>query len=365
MKITNVEGFIVQVPIRRAIEDSIHHVPTWGVPGALIRTDEGLTGTGYTGTHARGDDLIKGAIEKHLGPVLVGRDPFHVKQIWQDLYMGPLRWVGRAGISQMAQAAIDIALWDIIAQAQEQPLWRVLGAAKTGPVPTYNTDAGWLNWTEAELIDDIRRLIDQGWRAVKMKVGKPSLQEDVRRVAAVRAAIGDEVDLMVDANTIWDINTAISAARLLEPYRLTWLEEPLHPDDIGGHARLAEATTIPIAVGESIYSKYLFREYMARGAVGYVQVDATRVGGITEWLEVAATAATFGLPVVPHHGDMMQVHQHLVAATRNAPMLEYIPWILDLFEDPVDVREGVLHLPKRPGASTRMRKDAFERYRVA
>jgi len=249
MKITNVEGFIVQVPIRRAIEDSIHHVPTWGVPGALIRTDEGLTGTGYTGTHARGDDLIKGAIEKHLGPVLVGRDPFHVKQIWQDLYMGPLRWVGRAGISQMAQAAIDIALWDIIAQAQEQPLWRVLGAAKTGPVPTYNTDAGWLNWTEAELIDDIRRLIDQGWRAVKMKVGKPRLREDVRRVAAVRAAIGDEIDLMVDANTIWDINTAISAARLLEPFRLTWLEEPLHPDDIGGHARLAEATTIPIAVG--------------------------------------------------------------------------------------------------------------------
>ena len=365
MKITKVEGFIVQVPIPRPIRDSIHYVPVWGVPGARITTDDGITGTGYTGTHARGDDLIKSAIERHYRPVLLGRDPFHVKQIWQDLYMGPLRWVGRAGISQMAQAAIDIALWDIIAKAQEQPLWRVLGAAKTGPIPTYNTDAGWLNWTEEELIDDIRRLVDQGWHAVKIKVGKPSQQEDVGRVAAVRRAIGDDIELMVDANTLWDLNTAMTTGHLLEPFRLKWLEEPLHPDDISGHARLAHATRIPLAIGESIYSKYTFREYMAQGAAGYVQVDVTRVGGITEWLDVAATAATFGLPVIPHHGDMMQVHQHVVAATRNAPMLEYIPWILELFEDPVDVREGMLYLPDRPGASTSMRADAFERYRVA
>lgn len=365
MRIVQVEAFDVQVPIRRPIRDSIHHVETWGVPGVWITTDEGITGTGYTGTHARGDDLITAAIERHYAPVLLGRDPFEVKAIWHDLYMGPLRWIGRSGISQMAQAAIDIALWDIIAQAQGQPLWRLLGAATAGPIPTYNTDAGWLNWTEAELVEDMRRLVAEGWRAVKMKVGKPAPQEDVRRVAAVREALGDEIDLMVDANTLWDLNTAVTTARLLEPFRPRWLEEPLHPDDITGHARLARATAIPLAVGESIYSKYLFREYMAQGAVGYVQVDVTRVGGVTEWLEVAAAAATFGLPVIPHHGDMMQVHQHLVAATRNAPMLEYIPWILDLFEDPVEVREGMLHLPERPGASTTMRPQALERYRVA
>lgn len=365
MKIIRVEGFILQVPIRRPIEDSIHHVGTWGVPGARINTDDGLTGIGYTGTHARGDDLIRTAIERYYGPVLIGKDPFQVKQLWTELYMGPLRWVGRSGIATMAQAAVDIALWDLIAKALEKPLWQVLGAAKTGPIPTYNTDAGWLNWTEEELVADMRRLVEQGWRAVKMKVGKPDAQEDVRRVATVRQAVGEQIDLMVDANTVWDFNTAVTTAHLLEPFHLKWLEEPLHPDDISGHARLAHATNIPLAIGESIYSKYLFREYMERGAVGYVQVDASRVGGVTEWLEVAATAAGFGLPVVPHHGDMMQVHQHLVAATRNAPMLEYIPWILDLFEDPVDVREGLLHLPDRPGASTDMRPDALTRYRVA
>jgi len=364
VKITKVEGFMVQVPIRRPIEDSIHQVPVWGVPGVRISTDEGVTGTGYTGTHARGDDLIVGAIERYYGPVLLGRNPLHVKEIWQDLYMGPLRWIGRSGISQMAQSAIDIALWDVIAKSQDKPLWQVLGASKTGPIPTYNTDAGWLNWTEEELVSDMLRLVDQGWRAIKMKVGKPRQHEDVRRVAAVREALGDQIDLMVDANTIWDLNTAVTTARLLEPFHLKWLEEPLHPDDISGHARLAKATSIPLAVGESIYSKYLFREYMSQGAVGYVQVDVTRVGGITEWLEVAATAATFGLPVIPHHGDMMQVHQHVVAATRNAPMLEYIPWILDLFVDPVDVREGMLYLPDRPGASTEMRPEALARYRV-
>ncbi|MBI2201056.1 MAG: mandelate racemase/muconate lactonizing enzyme family protein, partial [Armatimonadetes bacterium] len=294
MKITGVEGFIVHVPIRRPIEDSIHQVGTWGVPGARITTDDGISGTGYTGTHARGDDLIKTAIEQYYGPLLLGRDPAHVRQIWQDLYMGPLRWIGRSGISQMAQAAIDIALWDLIAKSQDKPLWQVLGAAKTGPIPTYNTDAGWLNWTEVELVSDMLRLVDQGWRAIKMKVGMPSQQEDVRRVAAVRAALGDEIELMVDANTVWDLNTAITTARLLERFGLKWLEEPLHPDDISGHARLARASNIPLAVGESIYSKYLFREYMAQGAVGYVQVDATRVGGITEWLEVASTAGTFG-----------------------------------------------------------------------
>lgn len=365
MKISRVEGFIVQVPIRRPIEDSIHHVGTWGVPGARITTDEGVVGIGYTGTHARGDDLIRTAIERYYGPVLLGRDPFQVKQLWDEIYMGPLRWVGRSGISTMAQAAVDIALWDIIAKAMDKPLWQVLGAAKTGPIPTYNTDAGWLNWTQEELVNDMQQLVDQGWRAVKMKVGKPDPQEDVRRVAAVRRSLGEEIDLMVDANTVWNLNTAVTTARMLEPFRLKWLEEPLHPDDIRGHARLAQATSIPIALGESIYSKYIFREYMERGAVGYVQVDATRVGGITEWLEVAATASTFGLPVIPHHGDMMQVHQHLVAATRNAPMLEYIPWIIDLFEDPVDVREGMLYLPERPGASTDMRPDMFVRYRVA
>ncbi|MBI2972471.1 MAG: mandelate racemase/muconate lactonizing enzyme family protein, partial [Armatimonadetes bacterium] len=126
MKITGVEGFIVHVPIRRPIEDSIHQVGTWGVPGARITTDDGISGTGYTGTHARGDDLIKTAIEQYYGPLLLGRDPAHVRQIWQDLYMGPLRWIGRSGISQMAQAAIDIALWDLIAKSQDKPLWQVL-----------------------------------------------------------------------------------------------------------------------------------------------------------------------------------------------------------------------------------------------
>jgi L-alanine-DL-glutamate epimerase-like enolase superfamily enzyme len=295
----------------------------------------------------------------------LGRDPFEVTLLWEELQWGDLHWVGRAGVTQMALAAVDIALWDIMAQVAGVPLWKLLGGHKPHEIKTYNTDGGWLNWTIEELVEDTVGFVEEGWPGVKIKVGKPDSAEDYRRVEAVRKAIGDEVMLMVDANMVWDVNTACTWGRRLEEFQVYWLEEPLHPDDVAGHARLARTITTPIALGENLYHRYSFRDYISAGAVGFVQVDVTRVGGITEWLRIAELSASHNLPVVPHVGDMMQIQQHLVAATPNAPMLEYIPWILDLFESPVKVKDGHIQVPDEPGASTRMRADSLKKWRVA
>ncbi len=184
-------------------------------------------------------------------------------------------------------------------------------------MPIYNTHAGWLNFSIDQLVDEARRLLDRGYTALKMKVGLPDTSEDCRRVRAVRECVGETV-LMVDANQKWDLQQATLAAERLAEFDLSWLEEPLHPDDIPAHRALKERSAIPIALGEHVYTTHAFRDYMAVRAVDVVQVDVCRVGGITPWLEVAALAHAHGLRVCPHAGDLMQVHQHLVRAIPNA-----------------------------------------------
>ena len=169
---------------------------------------------------------------------------------------------------------------------------------------------------------------------------------------------------MIDANEGWDLNTAKQWGKRLEACHLYWFEEPLDADDITGHAALARELSIPLAVGENLLTRFAFRDYIAQGAAGFLQPDVTRVGGVTEWLKVAGLAESNNLPVAPHSGDMMQIHQHLVAATQNSPLLEYIPWGRELFAHPVQVRNGYADLPTAPGASTDMVPEVMERFRV-
>jgi L-alanine-DL-glutamate epimerase-like enolase superfamily enzyme len=185
------------------------------------------------------------------------------------------------------------------------------------------------------------------------------------RVKAVREALGDDVDLMIDVNQLWDTTTSVTWAHRFESFDIRWLEEPLDPDDVEGHARLADRTSIPIALGEHVYSRTTFRDYIEKGIVGYVQADVTRLGGITEWLATAEIALAHHVPVVPHHADMMRVHQHLGVAHPACPMIECIPWLQELFEEPCDIKEGWFHVPDTPGASTTFDSAAFERHRIA
>ncbi|GHI00638.1 mandelate racemase/muconate lactonizing enzyme family protein [Neobacillus kokaensis] len=364
MKIIDVESFVLHVPITPPITDAINVATHWGLAGVRIFTDEGIIGCGYTGTTAFGDEMIAKTIDQYYREVLIGKDPFMVKEIWDELRFGKMHWIGRAGVTHMALAAVDIALWDIMAKVAKQPLWKYLGGHKPKKIKAYNTNGGWLNWSKDRLLKDVTEIVEQGFSGVKMKVGKPNPKEDYDRVKAVRKAIGDDITLMIDVNQMWSINTAMTWGKKLEEFDLFWLEEPLNPDDILNHKKLANELNVPIALGEHVYTKYAFRDYIHQGAVEYVQVDVTRVAGITEWLQVAGLAAAYDLPVCPHVGDMGQIHQHLVASTQNATMLEYIPWIRHIFVEPIQVDNGYYVLPEMPGASTDILPGYFKKYRV-
>lgn len=366
MKITSAQSFVLKVPIGSTIADSMQSVTHLEFAGLVIATDAGISGTGYTVTVGHGGSVIQEALDALFIEDLKGKDPRNVREIWQQLYFGKSHWIGRAGATTMAQSAIDIALWDINAKAAELPLWQLLGGARQADIPIYNTHAGWLNYSIEQLKDEALRLLEQGYGALKMKVGLPDAHEDGRRVAAVRKAIGAETLLMVDANQKWDLMHACQAARLLQDFDLSWLEEPLHPDDIRSHRILNESTSIPIALGEHVYTTHAFRDYIESRAVDLIQVDVCRIGGITPWLEVAAMANAFNIRVCPHCGDLMQVHQHLVKVIPNHWLLEVIPlWQQGPFKHQVRLKDGKCLTPTEPGASTDFTAKAFEEFRVS
>lgn len=366
MKITAAETFILDIPIGYVIADSMQSVTNLEFVGIKLSTDEDINGIGYTVTVGHGGQVIRSALDTLFVHDLYGQDPFNVREIWQHLYYGKSHWIGRAGVTTMAQSAVDIALWDIIAKASGKPLWQILGGAWAADIPIYNTHAGWLNYSIEQLRTEAAQLLDFGYTALKMKVGLDDTYEDLRRVEAVRKTIPDDVLLMVDANQKWDLQQARTALKLFDGINLSWVEEPLHPDDIRAHGSLHRYATVPIALGEHVYTTHAFRDYLEREAVDIVQVDVCRVGGITPWLEVAALASAANVRVCPHAGDLMQVHQHLVRSIPNHWLLEVIPiWQTSPFEQPVKLADGKCLTPTVPGASTDFTREAFERFRVA
>lgn len=354
MRITKLEPIILHAPVTGgAIADSTHHLTHWGAPGVAIHTDANHIGYGFSGTHAHlpTDRLIVDCIVGSYGPLLVGEDPTEVLALWMKLRSRPeIAWVGRAGITQLALGAIDIALWDLKAKDAGVPLWKLLGGAVSKKVEAYNTDAGWLNWPIETLVADCKRLVDEGYRAVKLKVGGPSPYEDLRRVEAVRHALGHEIRIMTDANGRWSLPQAVETAGRLADFDVIWIEEPINFEDVEGHRRLSQAIRTPIALGEQLYQACRFRDFIQAGAVHYVQPDVTRLAGITEFWQVADMAWCSNLPVVPHVGDMCQVHQHLCFAHPACTLLEYIPWLRDWMEDPAEVRDGYYLPPQSAGA---------------
>jgi L-alanine-DL-glutamate epimerase-like enolase superfamily enzyme len=365
MKITSVQPFLVRAGIPRAVGDSVNQAVTIGFVGVKVRTDTGLEGTGFTVTLGQGEEPIREVLERYYVPALIGENPLRTQALWEKLYWCGTHWVGRQGVTQMALAAVDIALWDLKAKAFGVPLWVLVGGHKDGSIRSYNTDGGWLNFPVPQLVEEMHKILDAGWTGVKMKIGLDNPREDLRRVAAAREAIGDDVELMLDVNQRWNLTTAIGWAHYFEEFRIGWLEEPIDPDDVDGHARLADTTSIPLAAGEHIYHRTGFRDMITRGRLTFIQADVTRLGGITEWLAVAELALANRVSLIPHCGDLMRVHQHLGVGHPAVPMIECIPWLQHLFAEPADIRGGVFHVPMTPGASTTFDPGQFDRYRVS
>jgi L-alanine-DL-glutamate epimerase-like enolase superfamily enzyme len=255
-----------------------------------------------------------------------------------------------------------VALWDIKAKVAAQPLWKLLGGQVRDKVRAYNTDIGWLSIPDEQLVAGAQRAVADGFTGIKIKVGS-TVERDLRRLAAVRQAIGPDVTLAIDGNGKWSLATCQRFCRAAEACDVYWFEEPLWHDDVKGHAQLARVTSIPVALGEQLYTTDAFAEFFAQQAIAWVQPDVTRMAGITEVLRVCDTAHSFRLPVAPHAGDMSQVHVHLAYAHPACEVLEYIPWIKDCFTEPADVVDGHFKLPKLPGAGTTPTAGAWEKYR--
>ena len=368
MNITSIRPFILHVPVSGSqIADSTHSITHWGVVGAQIDTDEGLSGYGFTGTHAHlpSDQLITRCMETCHAPLLIGEDAGDVSRLWQKLARNSaLQWVGRAGITTLSHAAIDLALWDLKAKAAGQPLWKLLGGQVREKVRAYNTDIGWLSIADDKLVAGAQRAVAQGFTGIKIKVGS-TVERDLRRLASVRQAIGPDVTLAIDGNGKWNLPTCQRFCRAAQDSDVFWFEEPLWHDDVKGHAQLARSTPIPVALGEQLYSVDAFAEFIAQQAVHWVQPDVTRMAGLTEVLRVCETAHAFRLPVAPHAGDMSQVHVHLSYAHPACEVLEFIPWIKDCFTEPAEVVDGYFRRPELPGAGTTPTAAAWTQFRQA
>jgi L-alanine-DL-glutamate epimerase-like enolase superfamily enzyme len=273
-------------------------------------------------------------------------------------------FVGRVGAAAVGLAAVEFALWDIACKKVKLPLWRYLGPCRD-KVKAYSTDGGWLISSVDELIRDAARLVERGFDAVKIKLGRPDPREDLERVRAVRAAVGPGVELMTDVNCAWDLGTAKLWGQKLAEHAVSWLEEPLHPFDIKAHAELARSINVPIAVGETIYTKYAFRDYIEAGAVDVVQADVTKLTGIDEWLEVSALAAAANKPVIPHTNVQHKIHVQLAAATAGVPMVENCyESIMDIWEEPIYVKDGFYELPQEPGVGLKIRDAVVRETRI-
>jgi L-alanine-DL-glutamate epimerase-like enolase superfamily enzyme len=259
-------------------------------------------------------------LSRTLVPAIIGREALEIERIWRDLlFMTHATTVG--AITAIALAAIDTALWDLKARKLGLPLHLLAGGAQES-LKLYTTEGGWLHLETPALVEDALRAKAEGFGGCKIKIGRP-IHEDVARIQAVREAVGPGFEIFTDANQAFNVDEAIRRARAYEPLDIGWFEEPLTADDIEGHRRLVDHTSIPIAVGESLYSHLHFREYLERHACSIVQVDVGRIGGITPWLKVAHMAECFNIAVCPHF--LMELHVALCAAVPNARWVEYIP----------------------------------------
>ena len=254
-----------------------------------IHTDEGITGITPFNIGREMIEILK--------PAVIGEDPTNIQRIWDKMYWRCFNQ-GRKGAAVIAMSAIDVGLWDIIGKKQKMPVYKLLGGYRDR-VPGYGS-GGVLSLSKDELIREQMSYLEDGYKAVKMKVGLRDPRQDIERVKAVREAIGNGIDLMVDANNGWSTSTAIQMAKRLERFDVRWLEEPVTAEDYDGYSRVAASTEIPVAGGESEYTKYGFKQLFTRGCLDIVQADVGKVGGITEYMKIDGMAEAFGLPMCPH-----------------------------------------------------------------
>jgi L-fuconate dehydratase len=382
--------------------DSIHDTSGYCLAMTLLSTAGGPRGSGFVLTLGDGNILVCKAIELLAKPL----EGMSIEAVMADFGSisrriadhAALRWLGpHKGVVQLALASITNACFDLWAKSREVPLWKLLidlspeelirvldlsyleeilpkekaltmlreqlpGRAQREVIlksgyPGYDTSVGWMDYDDDKVTELTKKALDQGFSAFKLKVGSPDESRDLRRAAMLRKLVGEDSTVMFDANQHWALPDALRICGELARFRPHWIEEPTHPDDIQAHVELSRAISpVKIAAGEHISNRVLFKNFLKASALSFIQVDCTRVAGVSEFLTVSFLAKIFDLPVVPHVGDMGQIHQHLVLFNHiglglKAEFLEHIPHLRTHFVHPAQVQDGVYRTPQEPGAS--------------
>lgn len=388
--------------------DAVHREPVYAYAVTTLVDESGISGTGLAFTLGAGNEFVCGAA-KQYAERLKGKD---IETLMQDFGKVTrrladdqhLRWLGpHKGVVHLALASVTNACFDLWARKRGLPLWKLLtelrpeqvvrlldlsyledilteeqaldllrsqlpGSAERAHIlksgyPGYDTSVGWFNFPDGQLRDRCRKAVDAGFKALKLKVGSPDSGRDIRRAHLVREAAGSEVKVMLDANQQWTLPQAARICSDLASMNPYWIEEPTHPDDVFGHSTLARRIhPLRIAVGEHVPNRVLFKNYLQVKGAAFMQPDALRLGGVNEFIAVSLLCRKYDIPVVPHVGDMGQLHQHLVLFNHlvlghEALFLEYIPHLQDHFLHPARVSDGRYQVPQEPGSSCDLRPD--------
>ena len=346
MTISTVISNYYRIPLPSVLTDSTHgNLSSFEIICVRIQDKIGNEGLGYTFTVGSGGGAIKNIIDQDLTSLLINEDENRIENLWQKMWW-QLHYVGRGGLPVFAISALDIALWDLKCKKMDLPLWIVLG----GSNPKVAAYAGGidLQFSLDELLAQTEENLKNGFKAIKMKVGRSLFSEDFERVSEVRNLLGPDIPLMVDANMGWSVDQAIKASNVLAELNVYWLEEPTIPEDIKGYVRIEKEGSLPVAAGENLHSIYEFQNLISAGGVSFPEPDVSNCGGITVWMKIAKIAESNNLKVTSH--GVHDLHIQLLAAIPNSSFLEIHGFGLDKFIiNPLSINEGFVLAQNQPG----------------
>jgi len=360
MKITAVKTQLVDLPLSKPIATAIHDIQSVGCVLLSLETDQGLSGESYVFTInavrlKAFDEMIRGFDHQ-----LLGKDPHYISGIWQSIW-DELNPSGHKGVGISALSAIDTACWDLIAKAADKPLYHLFGACRDR-IPCYASGGLWLTQSIDDLLEEAQLFLDQGFTAMKIRIGSGNLESDVERVRIVREAIGANIGLMADVNQALNPKQAIRLGRRLEEFNLDWIEEPVQFQDLQGHAQVAAALDTPIASGETEYSRFGMQGLIVNNACDILMPDLQRTGGYSEMLKVAALASAHNLPISTH---IFTEHSLSIAgAVPNCISVEHMPWYTELFNETMQIDNGDILIPQGVGTGFSFNQSNIAKYKL-
>jgi len=360
MKITGLRTALVEVPLDKPIRTAIHDITSMSCVLVWLDTDAGISGESYMFTFSLSRLEVLDAMVRSLEPLVVGQDPHNVEKIFDDMWKD-VNFLGHKGVTIVGMSAIDTACWDIVGKALGMPLYRLFGACRES-VPVYASGGLWLSMSTEQLKAEAEQFLESGFTAMKIRVGKPAIDEDLDRVAAVRETVGPDITLMADANQGLSVDHAIRLGRGLEEFRLAWFEEPVPYYDLKGHAKITAALDTPIASGETEYTRYGMQDMIDAAACDVLMPDLQRMGGLTEMRRVAAMAAAHNMPVAPHIFSEQSLA--IAGSAPNVSYLEHMPWFEPLYTESIQIRNGKALMPEAPGTGFTFATGAVDRYRL-